>query len=172
LYKYAVELKKREASALKELYRQRLMSWRREPAFVRVERPLRLPRARTLGYKAKQGFNVVRVRVRRGGLRKSRPAGGRRQRHSGITKFTPGKSMQLIAEERAAKRFPNLAVLNSYWAGEDGQHKWFEVILVDVHHPAVQNDADVNWLCARSQKGRVFRGLTSAGKKMRGLKRA
>jgi large subunit ribosomal protein L15e len=79
--------------------------------------------------------------------------------------------MQLIAEERAAKRFPNLEVLNSYWAGEDGQHKWFEVILVDVHHPAVRNDVDVNWLCARSQKGRVFRGLTSAGKKMRGLRR-
>ena len=80
--------------------------------------------------------------------------------------------MRLIAEERAAKRFPNLEVLNSYWAGEDGQHKWFEVILVDVYHPSVKNDADSNWLCARSHTGRVFRGLTSAGKKMRGLKRS
>ena len=144
LCKYTIELKKHEAPALKELHRQRLINWRRQPAFVRVEHPLKLRRARTLGYKAKQGFSVVRVRVRRGGLRKSRPAGGRRPRHSGITKFTPGKSMRLIAEERAAKRFPNLEVLNSCWAGEDGQHKWFEVILVDVYHPAVKNDVDIN----------------------------
>ncbi|MCD6113822.1 MAG: 50S ribosomal protein L15e, partial [Thermoprotei archaeon] len=53
--------------------------------------------------------------------------------------------------------------------GEDGNYKWFEVILVDPHHPAIKNDPDINWVTQKSQKGRVFRGKTSAGRKMRGL---
>ena len=57
----------------------------------------------------------------------------------GVKKFKPGKSLRLIAEERTAKRFPNLEVLNSYWVGEDGRHKWFEVILVDTNAPSHKN---------------------------------
>jgi len=75
--------------------------------------------------------------------------------------------MRLIAEERVAKRFPNMEVLNSYYVGEDGVYKWFEVILVDPHHPSIRSDSDINWICDETQKGRVFRGLTSAGKRMR-----
>jgi len=79
----------------------------------------------------------------------------------GVTKFKPAKSLQLIAEERAAKKFPNLEVLNSYWIWEDGQYKWFEVILADkTKLPDIQ---------LGKGGGRVFRGLTSAGKKVRGL---
>jgi len=170
VYKYATNiLKNTESPDLKALAKQRKIAWRRQHAIVRVERPLRLTRARSLGYKAKQGFVVVRVRVRRGGLRKTRPTGGRRQRRLGVTKFVPAKSMKLIAEERAGKAYQTLEVLNSYWVGEDGQYKWFEVILVDPHHPSIQGDDDVNWICDRSQRGRVHRGLTSAGKKVRGL---
>jgi large subunit ribosomal protein L15e len=77
--------------------------------------------------------------------------------------------MQLIGEERVGKAYPNLEVLNSYWVGEDGLYKWFEVILVDPHHAGIQRDNDINWICDKSQQGRVHRGLTSAGKKMRGL---
>ncbi|HDI46335.1 MAG TPA: 50S ribosomal protein L15e, partial [Candidatus Methanomethylia archaeon] len=49
--------------------------------------------------------------------------------------------------------------------------KWFEVILVDPHHPAIKSDKDINWICNPSQRGRVFRGLTPAGRKSRGLTR-
>jgi large subunit ribosomal protein L15e len=124
-----------------------------------------------LGYKAKQGFVIIRVRVRRGGLRKQRPKAGRRPKRMGVKKFKPAKSMRLIAEERAAKKFPNLEVLNSYWVGEDGRSKWFEIIMVDPHHPAITTDKDISWISQKQNKRRVFRGLTSAGKKVRGLRR-
>ena len=152
-----------------ELNLERLTAWRKEKAITRVDRPLRLARARNLGYKAKQGFVVVRVRVRRGGRRKSVPSSGRRPRHIGSKKYTPHKSMMLIAQERAAKKFPNLRTLNSYWVGEDGQSKWFEVILVDPNHPVIVSDKDISWIAAPNQIGRAERGLTSPGKKMRGL---
>ncbi|MBS7621511.1 50S ribosomal protein L15e [Candidatus Bathyarchaeota archaeon] len=171
-YKYIAEAwKKPEESFVDELMRKRLIEWRKEPAIVRVEKPTRLDRARKLGYKAKQGFIIVRVRVRRGGLRKQRPRSGRRPKRMGVRKYKPAKSLRLIAEERAARKFPNLEVLNSYWVGEDGRFKWFEVIMVDPHHPAIKADKDINWICQRQHKGRVFRGLTSAGKKIRGLRK-
>jgi len=165
VYRYQTQVETPE-----ELELERLIAWRRERAITRVERPLRLSRARSLGYKAKQGFVVVRVRVRRGGLRKPVPSSGRRQRHMGSKRFTPHKSMLLIAEERAAKKFPNLRVLNGYYVGEDGQNKWFEVILVDPSHPVIKTDKDINWIGQPTQKGRSHRGLTSPGKKMRGLR--
>lgn len=173
MYHYVAELWKRPYDGeLGEVMRQRLIRWRREPSVVRVERPTRPDRARALGYKAKQGFIIVRVRVRKGGLRKQRPNKGRRPKRMGVYGFAPAKSLRLIAEERAARRYPNLEVLNSYYVGEDGNYKWFEVILVDPHHPAVQNDPEISWIASKVHKGRVFRGLTSAGKKMRGLRKS
>ncbi|MBX5321484.1 MAG: 50S ribosomal protein L15e [Candidatus Bathyarchaeota archaeon] len=170
-YKYIAEAwKKPEESFVDDLMRQRLIEWRKQPTIIRVEKPTRLDRARKLGYKAKQGFIIVRVRVRRGGLRKQRPKAGRRPKRMGVTKYKPAKSLRLIAEERAARKFPNLEVLNSYWVGEDGRFKWFEIIMVDNDHPAIKADKDINWICQKQHKGRVFRGLTSAGKKVRGLR--
>lgn len=170
-YKYVAKAwKKPEASFVKELMRQRAIEWRKQPTIYRIERPTRLDRARKLGYKAKQGFVVARVRVRRGGLRKSRPKAGRRPKRMGVTKYKPAKSMRLIAEERAARKFPNLEVLNSYWIWEDGRFKWFEVIMVDPNHPVIKSDKDVNWICENVHRGRAFRGLTSAGKEVRGLR--
>ncbi|MGB9714615.1 MAG: 50S ribosomal protein L15e [Candidatus Bathyarchaeales archaeon] len=171
-YKYIAEAwSKPEKSFVDELMRQRLIEWRRQPAICRIEKPTRLDRARKLGYKAKQGFVVVRVRVRRGGLRKQRPKAGRRPKRMGVKKFKPAKSLRLIAEERAARKFPNLEVLNSYWVGEDGRSKWFEILMVDPSHPAIKADKDINWICQKQHRGRVFRGLTSAGKKVRSLRR-
>ena len=171
-YKYIAEAwSKPEKSFVDELMRQRLIEWRRQPTICRIEKPSRLDRARKLGYKAKQGFVVVRVRVRRGGLRKQRPKAGRRPKRMGVKKFKPAKSLRLIAEERAARKFPNLEVLNSYWVGEDGRSKWFEVLMVDPSHPAIKADKDINWICQKQHRGRVFRGLTSAGKKVRSLRR-
>ena len=157
------------ASYVGELRQSRLMGWRREPAVVRIGRPTRLDRARSLGYKAKQGIIVVRAKVRRGGRRKTRPKHGRRPKRMGVHKITPGKSLQRIAEERAARKYPNMEVLNSYWVAEDGKRKWYEIIFVEPANPVIASDKNLNWICSRKHKGRVFRGKTSAGKKGRGL---
>ncbi len=154
-------------SYVDQLMWHRLQDWRRDLAVNRIERPTRLDRARSLGYKAKQGIIVARVRVRRGGRRKSRPRGGRRTKHMGVNLITAGKSIQRIAEERAAKKFPNLEVLNSYWVGQDGKAKWYEVILVDPHHPSIVNDKNLTWIS--KAVGRASRGKTSAGMKGRGM---
>jgi large subunit ribosomal protein L15e len=171
IYKYIRDAWKRpKDSYVKQLLWERMQQWRREPAVVRIERPTRLDRARNLGYKPKQGIIVVRVRVRRGGLRKQRPTGSKKPATLGVNKITMGKSIQRIAEERAARKYPNMEVLNSYWVGEDGKYKWYEVILVDPHHPVIKADKSLNWICTGKHKGRAFRGLTSAGKKGRGLR--
>lgn len=173
MYHYIAQLWKRPFEGeMKELMKQRLMEWRRQPVIVRIEKPTRLDRARKLGYKAKAGFVIARIRVRKGGLRKPRPNKGRRPKRMGVYGFSPAKSLRLIAEERVARKFPNLEVLNSYYVGEDGLYKWYEVILVDPHHPAICNDPDIGWICEKQHKGRVFRGLTSSGKKMRGLRKS
>jgi len=161
-YKYmASAWRKPESSYVKELMQERVITWRKQPAISRIDKPTRIDRARRLGYKDKQGYIAVRVRVRRGGLRKSRPRMGRRQKRMGVVKYKPAKSVRLIAEERAARRFPNLEVLNSYWVWEDGRSKWYEVILVD---RTILPELNLG-----KGRGRVFRGLTSAGRKVRGL---
>lgn len=155
---------------LRKLMRSRMREWRKGPAVARVERPTRLARARALGYKAKQGVVVVRARVRKGGRRKVRPSRGRRPKRMGVLKIVPKKSIQLIAEERAARKYPNLEVLNSYPIGSDGTRKYFEVIMLDPNHPAIRSDPQLGWIVSRSQRGRVYRGLTLAGRKARGLR--
>ena len=156
-----------ERSYVKSLMWQRLQTWRREPSVVRIERPTRLDRARNLGYKAKQGVITARVRTWRGGRRKRRPRGGRRTKHLGVNRLTARKSSQRIAEERASHKFPNLEVLNSYWVGQDGKSKWYEIILVDPNHPRILSDRNFSWMA--SSPGRALRGKTSAGRKGRGL---
>jgi len=146
-----------------------LKAWRQDMTVQRIERPTRLDRARALGYKAKQGIVVARVKVRRGGLRKSRYIRNRRTRHTGMAKITMAKSIQRIAEERAGRRFRNMEVLNSYWVGEDGKHKWYEVILVNPSDPAIKSDKDLSWVGGNSHKKRAEHGKTSAGKRGRGL---
>jgi large subunit ribosomal protein L15e len=168
MYKYIREAwKKPENSYVSDLMWDRLRQWRREGSVVRINRPTRLDRARSLGYKAKPGIIVVRAKVRRGGRRKSRFRKGRRSAHMGVKRITPKKSLQWIAEERAARKYPNMEVLNSYWVGEDGRYKWFEVILVDRAHSSILKDDKLSGIA--QQKGRVFRGLTSAGRRSRGL---
>ena len=170
-YKYiAQEWAKPEKSFVDEIMRHRLVEWRRQHTVTRIERPTRLDRARKLGYKAKQGFVMVRTRVRRGGLRKIRPKSGRRPKRMGVHKFKPAKSLRLIAEELTACKFPNMEVLNSYWVGEDGKSKWFEVILVDPNHPVIKSDKDIKWITEKQHHRRAFRSLTSAGKNIRGLR--
>ena len=154
---------------LAELQWQRMQDWRQQGAIERVERPTRLDRARSLGYKAKQGVVVARVSVRKGGARKKRFTAGRRSKRQGVTRITRRKNIQRVAEERAARKYPNLRVLNSYWVGEDGSQKWHEIIMVDPNHPAIRNDDDLDWICDDAHENRALRGLTSAGQGNRGL---
>ena len=132
MYKYITQgWNNREKDELERYLRQLVIKWRREPTVHRIDTPTRIDRARALGYKAKQGYVIVRVRIRKGGARKRRPRAGRRPRALGVTRYTRGMKLKHIAELRAMKKYPNLHVLNSYYVWEDGMHHWFETILRD-----------------------------------------
>ncbi len=154
----------------KQLYSNKLIDYRAQKgSVIRIPKPTNIPRARELGYKAKQGFVIVFVKVRKGSGLIKKPNMGRRPKRVGVNKITRRISIQRIAEQRAGKQFPNLEVLNSYYVGEDGQKKYYEVILVDPYNPSILSDKDINWIFSSAHKKRVERGLTSAGKKNRGL---
>ncbi len=167
LYKYLSNLHREQPEAYTKLVRERLIQWRADNAIHRIEHPTDLVSARRLGYKAKQGFLLVRVRLPRQGKERPTIKKGRRSAHM-RQRLVLKKSYQWVAEERAVKNYPNLEVLNSYKVGKDGLHFWFEVILVDPQHPAIQSDKSISWII--NQRGRVHRGLTSAGKKSRALR--
>ena len=167
--KYIQNAWKKPREAMREEHKQRLIEWRKGNSIERVEHPTRPDRARNLGFRAKQGFVVARVRVIRGGkrnpsIKKGRDGGNLSSR------IAQSKNYQWICEERASKRFPNLEVLNSYWVGQDEKYYWYEVILVDVYHPQILADKTVSWVVSNKHTRRPFRGLTSAGKKSRGLR--
>ncbi|KAL9667138.1 hypothetical protein QQ045_001487 [Rhodiola kirilowii] len=65
---------------------------------------------------------------------------------------------------------PDKARRLGYKAKQDSTYKYFEVILVDAAHNAIRNDPRINWICNPVHKHRELRGLTSAGKKNRGLR--
>ena len=155
----------------KSLIKERKIKWRKSMAFERIEKPTRLDRARSLGYKAKEGFVLVRARVKKGGRKRPKFHAGRKPRRFGRIKYVSHKSARWIAEERTARKYPNLEVLNSYWVAEDGNYKWYEIILVDPFNPNIAKDKNLNWITEKQHKGRVYRGLTSAGKKSRGLRK-
>ncbi|MBL7159955.1 MAG: 50S ribosomal protein L15e [Candidatus Aenigmarchaeota archaeon] len=156
---------------LEKLFKERLISWRKEPVFQRIERPTRLDRAHSLGYKAKQGFVLVRTRIKKGTRKREGGIKGKKPAQMGKTKHSPKMNLQHIAEARVGKKYINMEVLNSYYVAEDGQRIWYEVILIDPEHPCIKNDKRFEWINNPANRGRVFRGLTSAGKKSRGLRR-
>ncbi len=153
----------------KKTLRERMLEWRKSQVFTKVEKPLRLDRARALGYKAKKGFVIIRVRIVRGGHKRSRPNKGRRSK-----RLTPRKTLKMsykwIAESRVQKKFTNLEVLNSYQIGKDGKHYFYEVICVDPSRPEIKKDKKMQWITKSPNKKRALRGLTSAAKKSRGLR--
>lgn len=167
IYKYIRKAWEKPKENLKELYRQRLIDWRKENSIVRIDKPTRLDRARSLGYKAKQGIIMARVRVSGGGRMREQIKKGRRPKHARRRKIVR-KSYRWIAEERAGKRFKNCEVLNSYNILEDSKHKWFEIILVERGNPVINSDKQLEFIS--NERGRVFRGKTSAGKRSRGLR--
>jgi len=123
--------------------RQRAIQWRRGPTMVRLERPSRLNRARSLGYKPKQGIVVVRIKITRGGMRQKRPTSGRRPKHMGTLKIKGHFSSQDTANRRVLEKYPNTRLIGSYPVYEDGRFIWFEVILADTNHPGLQSSYDI-----------------------------
>ena len=123
--------------------RNRAITWRRQNAMLRIDRPSRLLRARRLGYKAKEGIIVVRMRVGMGGMRKQRPRGGRRPKHLGVTRIKADINMQQVAENRILEKHKNMKLLGSYFLYKDGKHIWYEVILADPSHPRIAKDKEL-----------------------------
>ena len=109
--------------------REKAVLWRKQNAMIRIAKPSRISRARRLGYKAKQGIVVVRMRVGTGGMRKQRPRGGRRPKHLGVTRIKAAVSMKQVAERRVLERYRNMKLFGSYFLYKDGMYYWFEVIL-------------------------------------------
>lgn len=152
----------------REDVQKRLIDWRAGDAAVVVEKPFRLDRARALGYKAKKGVIVVRVRVLRGGRQRPRHKHGRKSRKQHVRKILK-MNYQWVAEQRASKKFDNLEVLNSYYIGQDGKYYFYEIIMIDSAKNEIKSDKNFAWM-AGTQKGRTERGLTSAARKSRGLR--
>ena len=150
-----------------DILKKRMIGWRTGESIVKVEKPLRLDRARALGYKAKQGIIVVRVRIKRGGHKRIRPNKGRRSKRLHNRKNLRMNYME-IAEQGVNRKYKNMEVLNSYQIGKDGMNYFYEVILVDRAAPQIKSDKELSFLTKPANKGRAFKGVTSAGKKARG----
>lgn len=149
-----------------DIYKGHIVQWRAEAPIHRIPKPTNIARARELGYKAKDGVITVRVRVRSGKRKRPAPAGGRKPSKNGRF-YSVDKSIQSIAEERAARKFSNCEVLNSYFIGKSGSEKFYEVMLLDRTRPSVASDSAYKKIV--SHHNRVFRGLTASGKRHRGL---
>lgn len=71
-YKYLSEVwRKKQSDTMRFLLRVRCWEYRQQRSIVRCTRPTRPDKARMLGYKAKQGVLVYRIRLRRGGRKRS-----------------------------------------------------------------------------------------------------
>ncbi|XP_052797586.1 60S ribosomal protein L15-like [Mya arenaria] len=171
-YKYMQEIyRKKQSDVLRFLLRVRCWQYRQLASIHRAPRPGRPDKARRLGYRAKQGYVIYRIRVRRGGRKRPVPKGatyGKPHSH-GVNQLKFQRSLRSVAEERAGRKCGGLRVLNSYWVAEDASYKFYEIIMVDPFHKCIRSDPKIQWICRPVHKHRELRGLTSAGKSSRGL---
>uniref|UniRef100_A0A2K5CGG3 Ribosomal protein L15 n=1 Tax=Aotus nancymaae TaxID=37293 RepID=A0A2K5CGG3_AOTNA len=161
-YKYIQELwRKKQSDVMRVLLTVHCWQYRQLFTLHRVPRPTQPDKAHRLGYKAKQGYVIHRILVRRGGRKHPVPKGATYGKpvHHGVNQLKFARSLQSVAEE----------VLNSYWVGEDSTYKFFEVILIDPFHKAIRRNPDTQWITKPVHKHREMCGLTSAGRKSRGL---
>lgn len=173
-YKYISELhRKKQSDVMRFLSRVRCWEYRQKNVIHRAARPTRPETARKLGYKAKQGFVIYRVRVKRGNRKRPVHRGYTygKPTTQGVNHLKYQKPMRATAEERVGRRVSNLRILNSYWINQDSVYKYFEVICVDPFHKAIRRDPRYNWICNPVHKHRESRGLTAVGKKYRGIKK-
>ncbi|KAJ0970599.1 hypothetical protein J5N97_018558 [Dioscorea zingiberensis] len=138
-YKYVSELwRKKQSDVMRFLQRVRCWEYRQHPSIVRVTRPTCPDKARRLGYKAKQGYVIYRVRVRRGGRKRPVPKGivYGKPKNQGFGPISISRlSLLMLLTVQSVNRTPGLT-----------------------------GSARV------STSRRELRGLTSAGKKYRGLR--
>ncbi|CAK9295841.1 unnamed protein product [Gordionus sp. m RMFG-2023] len=171
-YRYIQEIwRKKQSDVMRFLLRIRCWQYRQLNTIHRIPHPTRPEKARRLGYKAKQGYLLYRVRIRRGGRKRQVPKGNTNGKpaNQGVNQLKWQRNHQSLAEERAGRRCGALRVLNSYWVSQDSTFKFYEVILVDPMHKALRRDPKMSWIAKPVHKHRELRGLTSAGKKSRGL---
>lgn len=174
-YKYLEEIwRKKQSDVMRYLLRIRAWEYRQGRRITKLARPTRTDKAHKLGYKAKQGFVIYRVAVRRGGrVRRSSCSKGivhGKPKNQGINSLKFARNLRSVAEERVGRLCGNMRVLNSYWVNQDATFKYYEVIIVDPNHVNIRGDAHINWICKAVHKHRERRGLTSAGRKARGLR--
>ncbi|KAL0439213.1 UNVERIFIED_CONTAM: 60S ribosomal protein L15-2 [Sesamum latifolium] len=181
------------------LLRVRCWEYRQLPAVVRVTHPTRPDKARRLGYKAKQTWwkkrpvpkgivygkptnqGVTQLKFQRSKRsvaeeRAGRKLGGLRVLNSYWINENKKKHKEAFGQfSFVLDDFPELidsviVKAETLSALQDSTYKYFEVILIDPAHTTVRNDPRINWICNPVHKHRELRGLTSAGKKYRGLR--
>lgn len=100
-YRYMQELyRKKQSDVLRYLLRIRVWQYRQLTKLVRTPRPSRPDKARRLGFRAKQGYVIYRIRVRRGGRKRPVPKGctyGKPKGH-GVNELKPARRLQSVAE--------------------------------------------------------------------------
>lgn len=163
--------RKKQSEVMKYMLRLAIVDARQRDPVFRRERPLFLERARTLGYKAKQGFVIYSARIKKGCPPRPYHNGNThgKCKNAGIYQIKSTMKHQTKAEMLAGAKCTNLRVLNSYEYGSDYMYNYYDVILVDPNHNAIRNSPTINWICNPVHSRRECRGLTSAGKKSRGL---
>lgn len=100
-YKYVQELwRKKQSDLFRFLLRVRCWQFRQLNSIHRAPRPTRPDKARRLGYKAKQGYVIYRVRIRRGGRKRKVPKGATygKPTNQGVTELKFQRSLQSVAE--------------------------------------------------------------------------
>jgi len=133
-YRYIRESFQRAYADRTAEYRARLAKWRKQGSVVRTE-PTNPQAAHRLGYKARLDYIVARVRVKKGKRSRRRPNQGRKPGRT--RKFIePGQSWRRIGEQRAERKFRNLKLVGSYFAGEDGTDQYFEVVFQNLYWPS------------------------------------
>lgn len=100
-YRYIQELyRKKQSDVMRYLLRIRVWQYRQLTKLHRCPRPSRPDKARRLGFKAKQGFVIYRIRIRRGGRKRPVAKGctyGKPKSH-GVNQLKPYRGLQSIAE--------------------------------------------------------------------------
>merc|ERR1712227_853852 len=100
-YKYLEEFwRKKQTDVFRFLARLRNWEFRQLPAVHRCSRPTRPDKARKVGYKAKQGYLIYRVRIRRGGRKRPVHKGQvyGKPRNAGINHLKARRSLRSVAE--------------------------------------------------------------------------
>ncbi|KAL6530285.1 60S ribosomal protein L15 [Orobanche hederae] len=127
-YAYVTEIwKKKQSDVMRFLLRVRCWEYRQLLAAVRVTHPTRPDKAR-LGYKAKQGYVIYRVRVRHGGRKRPVPKGivCGKPTNQGVTQLKFQRSKRSVAEEVHEGNLVALKFSTLTGSMSDSTYKYFE----------------------------------------------